>query len=82
MDLGAQDRGVLKVRVACTDPGAEIEVRLDEADGQLVGRSLVPPTGGSQAWTTLEIPLEGIKDRHSVYLILKGSISISRFNLQ
>ncbi|WP_433946881.1 glycoside hydrolase family 3 C-terminal domain-containing protein [Paenibacillus sp. SN-8-1] len=82
VELGEQDSGVLKARVACKDPGAEIEVRLDAQDGQLAGHCHMPLTGGSQAWTTLEIPLEGIKGSHSVYLILKGSISISRFNLQ
>ncbi|RUT36544.1 carbohydrate-binding protein [Paenibacillus zeisoli] len=82
VELGEQDRGVLKARVSCMDPGAEIEVRLDEAAGQLAGRSLVPPTGGTQAWTTLEIPLEGINGRHSVYLLLKGSILISKIHLE
>lgn len=82
VDFGDQDCGVLKVRVACKDPGAEIEVRLDEEAGRLAGRSPVPRTGGSQAWTTLEISLEGIQGQHSVYLLLKGSVWISRFHLE
>lgn len=50
--------GKLTARIACAAQGAALEVRLGAPDGTLIGQSPVPRTGGSQAFTTLEVKLQ------------------------
>ncbi|WP_213620878.1 glycoside hydrolase family 3 protein [Paenibacillus sp. J22TS3] len=80
--LAVREGRDLVVRAAGSAPGAVLEVRLEEADGPLMGAAPVPPTGGSQAWTTLRIPLKETSGRYKVFLVLKGEVSISRFRLE
>lgn len=68
-------------RISGAAAGAELEIRLGSPSGTLAGRASVPRTGGSQAWTTLELPVEPVSGRQDVYLLLKGAVSLSRFKL-
>ncbi|MDQ0901869.1 glycoside hydrolase family 3 protein [Paenibacillus sp. V4I7] len=79
-DLGS---GVdaFEARVAQAEAGAKIEIRLDAADGLLVGICTVPPTGGWQAWTTVKADLSGAAGIRDVYLRFDGTVQISWFRL-
>ena len=72
-----------EARVSGYIPGGEIIITLDANDykGQTVGKCIVPPTGGRQAWTTVSLPVEGLSGRHNVYLTLKGEVQVSWFRM-
>lgn len=69
----------LTLRIAAAAQGAAVEVRLGTPDGTLIGVGEVPRTGGAQAFTTLELPVQGVSGRHDVYLVLKGQVTLSKF---
>ncbi len=54
----------LELRVSCAAAGANIEVRRDSAEGELLGSSSVANTGGWQTWVTCKVrtkPLSGVQ---------------------
>jgi alpha-L-arabinofuranosidase len=54
----------VKIRVASATAGGVIELRLDSPEGELLGKSLVPNTGGWQSWSSADVkikPTAGIK---------------------
>jgi beta-glucosidase len=79
-DLGS-GVDLFEARVAQAEAGAKIEIRLDAADGLLVGICTVPPTGGWQAWTTVKAALSGAAGIRDVYLVFDGTVQISWFRL-
>ena len=49
-----------------------IEIRIDDKAGELLGTLNVKSTGGDQAWKTMACSLKSIKGKHDVYFIFKG----------
>ncbi|MEO3751434.1 glycoside hydrolase family 43 protein [Streptomyces sp. B6B3] len=70
----------LDVRVASATSGGTIEVRLDSANGPLVGTCDVPGTGGWQSWVTVSCPVSGATQTHDVYFRYTGG-SGNLFNI-
>lgn len=69
-DFGAGGARSFKANVASTS-GGKIEVRLDSADGKLVGTLNVPSTGGAQTWREIETAVSGAIElctKYSLYL--------------
>ena len=62
----------IDIRVAANSGGSSIEVRLDGADGKLIGTVDVDSTGGWQEWKTLSATLEKTSGIHDLYLVFKG----------
>lgn len=78
IDLTGADK--IDFRVASNGSGGTIEVRLDSADGKLIGRADVANTGGWQDWTTSSCNTEPVTGSHDVYLVFTGGDSYL-FNL-
>jgi len=67
-----------EARVASNE-GGSVEIRLDQPDGPLVGNCSFPSTGGVQVWHTHSCSISNATDIHDVYLVFRGSLSISTF---
>ena len=78
IDLTGADKA--DFRVASNGSGGSVEVRLDSADGKLIGKADVAVTGGWQEWTTVSGTLEPATGSHDVYLVFTGGESYL-FNL-
>jgi hypothetical protein len=59
-------------RVASATSGGRMELRLDGANGTLVGTCTVPGTGGWQAWTTVTCPVNGATGIRDLYFRYTG----------
>jgi glucosylceramidase len=62
----------VSVRVASHSSGGTLELRLDSANGPLVGTVQIGGTGGWDNWTTLTAPITGASGIHSLYLVFRG----------
>jgi hypothetical protein len=62
----------LELRVASASDGGLIEVRLDNAQGELLGTCDVKSTGDWQQWTTLVAKLKPVSGTKNVCLVFKS----------
>ena len=73
VDFGSGGYSTFNARVASAENGGEIEIRLDDPNGQKVGVCRVNGTGGWQNWETVSCRLTSdIMGTRTVYLIFKG----------
>lgn len=63
----------LRASVAASAPGGRIELRLDRADGPILGTLVVPNTGDLQVWATASIALGHASGVHDVFLVFSGT---------
>ncbi len=71
VDFGeSSDR--LAIRVASASSGGVIEMRLDKADGELLGRCNVGNTGDWQQWVTLEARIKPVSGKKSICLVFRA----------
>lgn len=71
VDFGAGVQEFI-VRAGSLFEGGQVEVRLDQPDGALLGVCGVPRTGGWQKWQAVSCPVEGAQGVHAVYLVFRG----------
>lgn len=62
----------IDVRVASNNNGGQIEVRLDNPNGTLIGTVTVPGTGGWQSWVTRSAPVSSVTGVHTLFLKFTG----------
>ncbi|WP_433938110.1 glycoside hydrolase family 3 C-terminal domain-containing protein [Paenibacillus lautus] len=79
-DLG-DSSATFEARVSGHIKGGDIVITTGSLDGPTVGSCKVLPTGGRQAWTTVEADLKGLTGRADVFLIMKGEVQISWFRI-
>ncbi|WP_251035956.1 carbohydrate-binding protein [Paenibacillus sp. ISL-20] len=80
VDLG--DASVtFEARVSGHIKGGEIAITTGSPDGPAAGSCKILPTGGRQAWTTVQAQLTGLTGRADVFLIIKGEVQISWFRI-
>ena len=60
------------VKAASSAYGGVIEIRLDERDGECIGRAVVEPTQGWQSWEAFYCGVKAVKGTHAVYLVFHG----------
>ncbi|AZK49001.1 carbohydrate-binding protein [Paenibacillus lentus] len=72
---------VFEARVSGAIKGGEIEIVMDKVDGSTAAACRVLPTGGTQAWTTVSVSLEGVSGRRDLYLKLLGEVRLSWFRI-
>lgn len=60
-----------QARLSSATNGGNIEIRLDSANGTLVGTCPVASTGGWQTWTDAKCSIKGASGRHNLYLKLQ-----------
>ena len=56
------------VSAACVMPGSYLELRLDSADGPLIGTVKINPTGSMHKYEEMSTKIAGAKGVHDVYL--------------
>jgi uncharacterized protein (DUF608 family)/regulation of enolase protein 1 (concanavalin A-like superfamily) len=71
VDLGGGAAG-FDVRFASNNSGGNIEVRLDDLNGTLVGTCAVTGTGGWQTWAGSSCSISGASGVHTLYLKFTG----------
>ena len=82
-DIRLGTNALLNFRVARAtglDDG-HIEIRLDAADGTLIGHVDVPETGGWQIWETVSVPVPADDSLHDVYLVFAETSTTNNGNL-
>lgn len=79
-DLG-DSPATFEARVSGHIKGGDIVVTTGSPDGPAAGSCRVLPTGGRQAWTTVQADLTGLAGRADVFLIMKGEVQISWFRI-
>ncbi|WP_145040197.1 glycoside hydrolase family 3 protein [Paenibacillus sp. Y412MC10] len=79
-DLG-NSPATFEARVSGHIKGGDIVVTTGSPDGPAAGSCKVLPTGGRQAWTTVQADLTGLTGRADVFLIMKGEVQISWFRI-
>jgi arabinoxylan arabinofuranohydrolase len=62
----------LEARVASGASGGNIEIRLDDRTGTLVGTCAVSGTGGWQTWTTKSCTISGASGVHDLLFVFTG----------
>lgn len=72
VDFGENGSTVFSVRVGCDGEGGNIEIRIDNADGTLIGTCPVSSTGGWQSWSTETCAITEVSGKHNVYLKFTG----------
>ena len=79
-DFGSGGARTFKANVASA-LGGKIEVRLDSANGKLVGTLNVPSTGGTQSWREIETAVSGASGVHNVFFVFTGTGTGNLFNV-
>ncbi|ARN56185.1 carbohydrate-binding protein [Sedimentisphaera salicampi] len=68
----SQNIDKVKFRVASATKGGVIELRLNNANGELLGSCTVPETGGWQTWQTVEAKMKPHSGIKNLCLVFKG----------
>lgn len=58
--------------VASSSSGGQIEIRLDDKEGMLIGTCVIGNTGGPESWKTFQAQVDKVKGVHDVYFIFRG----------
>ncbi|KAG7039406.1 carbohydrate-binding protein [Colletotrichum scovillei] len=69
-DNGATE---FRARVSSATAGGDIELRLDDKTGSLIGVCHVPASGGWDVWTTVSCPVVEAVGTHDLYLNFVGN---------
>lgn len=81
VDFGDTGAGVFKANVASASDGGTIELRLDRADGTLIGTLPIMNTGGESSWKTVATSISGGSGVHDLYMVYRGSSSSNLFKV-
>lgn len=55
-----------------SETSGKIEIRLDSADGTLIGTCEVTPTGGPNSWKTVKADVKKVSGIHNLFFVFKG----------
>jgi len=72
----------LELRAASPKVGGSVELRCDHPFGELLGRSVIEPTGGSQVWRTFSTAAAAAGGIRDLYLVMKGDIRLAWLHLK
>ncbi|WP_438448429.1 carbohydrate-binding protein [Gorillibacterium sp. sgz5001074] len=81
VDFGAEGAGTFTAQVASGTNGGQIELRLDSADGPLVGTLPISNTGGENSWKPETINVTGATGVHDLYMVYRGAASGNLFKV-
>ena len=68
----------MEVRAASATEGGIVEVRLGSPDGELLGKSTIPNTGGWQSWSSFKIRIKPVEGLRTVCLAFKQRMTPAR----
>ena len=72
IDFGSRTEQV-EIRAASETAGGIIEIRLDTAEGELLGACSVPNTGGWQSWSSFNVKIKPASGVKTLCLVFRGS---------
>ena len=67
-----ENLNTFKATAASMRYAGEIEIRIDSADGKVIGVCDIDATGGWENWKTFSTKVEKVTGVHAVYLVFKG----------
>ncbi|WP_150980277.1 glycoside hydrolase family 43 protein [Heminiphilus faecis] len=73
VDFGKKGAKTFSVDASCVKPGGMIELRLDKADGPVIGRVMIKPTGSIDNYSRFTCKVKGAKGVHDLYLCFSGN---------
>lgn len=80
VDFGAGGPSRFAASVASGAKGGQIEIRLGNVQGPLLGTLTVPDTGGWQRWRTIDTPVGAAAGVHDLFFVFKGKGRAPLFN--
>ncbi len=80
VDFGKKGAKKLSAEVASVEGGCCIEIRLDSAEGPMVGKMEVPSTGGPKEFRTFTCPVNGAKGVHDLVFVFRGKPETNLMN--
>ncbi|WP_348798376.1 glycoside hydrolase family 43 protein [Flavobacterium adhaerens] len=72
VDFGKIGVSKFTARMATAHNDVKMEIRIDNAGGQLVGTVNIPRTGGNGKWTIQTIDTAALSGVHDLYFVFKG----------
>ncbi len=78
--FGKESPVKIKASVASAGFGGQIEVRIDNRDGEVIATLDVPVTGGPENWVTISADVKKVRGIHDVYFTFKGNRNNPLFN--
>ncbi len=72
VDFGAKGAASFTARTSSRNFGGQIELRLDSADGPLIGTLRTPYTGEWERWSVDSTSVTGATGVHDLYMVFKG----------
>ncbi len=54
---------------AASNAGGTVQLRLDSANGTIIGTATISSTGGWQNWATITCPVSGVSGIHTLYFV-------------
>ncbi len=81
VDFGSAGAATFTANVASDSRGGAIELRLDAADGVLIGELAVSHTGGNGSWLPKTASVSGAAGIHDLYLVFRGAAGEDLFKL-
>ena len=81
VDFGSKVEGQrIEARVAATEAGGKIVVRIDNREGQVIATLDVPSTGGAEQWQTVQGQVNKVRGIHDLYFTFEGPKGRELFN--
>jgi len=80
VDFGSESPAGIKASVASPGFGGQIEVRIDNREGEIIATLDVPVTGGPENWVTVQADIKKVRGVHDLYFTFKGNKNNPLFN--
>ncbi|WP_340401985.1 glycoside hydrolase family 43 protein [Paenibacillus sp. FSL H8-0079] len=82
VDFGSEGPTIFNARISNQATEGTLELRLDCADGLLIGEMIIPSVTGSLHWVELTTEVTGAQGEHDLYIMFKGSTDSSTILLR
>lgn len=73
VDFGSEGPTSFTTNISSKGTEGTLELRLDRANGPLIGEVMIPSTNGSLHWMELVTEITGAQDVQDLYMVLKSS---------
>jgi hypothetical protein len=74
------DACIIRYAVPCEYAFQNVQIRLDNENGKIIGQYITLPTGGWDNFDTISIPITAVKGIHDIYFVFKGEFGVGTFD--